>query len=233
MKKIYKIKRFSRLEDKFDNFSKEHPKITLTALGSLAGGVIGGNFFGKKGFLLGSLAGGILGYKGGNAFAREEKLKKDNLSNPKKYLKPILDKNPMDYKKLGLNFPQEFYKFIQINKQFIPIAEKYIIENKILWEPKIIILDPEMIQNEKDGIVDSEKRGLPIFADPEHFDDTWIVWYSETKTFDFDIDVRDGKGSYSSLKKILVQYLSDDISSGEVENNPLDKEYLNFIKRML
>ncbi len=230
---IYKIKRFSSFENKFDSFSKKYPKFTTATILGLGGGALGGSLFGKKGFVLGSLLGSGLGYKIGANSEKYEKSKEEIFRNPKNYLKDLLDKNPMDYKNLGIDFPPELYKLIQVNKQFIPIAEKFIKENKVLWKPRIIVLEPETIQYDKDNIIDSEEDGLIVLADPEHFDDTWIVWYPKTKTFDFDINVKDGKGSYSSLKKILVQYLSDDISSDRVENNSLDEEYLNFIKRML
>lgn len=228
---IYKVKRFSSFENKFDSFSKKHPKFTTATILGLGGGVLGGSLFGKKGFVLGSLLGSGLGYKIGVSSEKYEKSKEEIFRNPKNYLKDLLDKNPMDYKNLGIDFPPELYKLIQVNKQFIPIAEKFIKEYKVFWEPGIILLDPKMILNEKEGVGDFEERGLLILADPEHFDDTWIIWYPSTKTFDFDFDLKNGKGSFSSLKKILIHFLEEKMNEGETSD--LDKLYLNFIKKML
>ena len=230
---IYRIKRFSSFESGFDSFSKKYPKFTTATILGLGGGCLGGSLLGKKGFVLGSLLGSGLGYKIGANSEKYEKSKEEIFRNPKNYLKDFLDKNPIDYKNLGIDFPSELYKLIQVNKQFIPIAEKFIKENKVSWKPGIILLDPKMILNEKEEVEDFEERGLLILADPEHFDDTWIVWYPSTKTFDFDFDLRNGKGSFSSLKKILIHFLEEKTNGSGDKVLDLDKLYLNFIKKML
>lgn len=256
---VYRIKRFSYQKEKYQSFKDRIRETSVAGLFGAALGVIPGVIFGsllpvKGGAKYGAIIGAALGAYGvgkmnwkltskeevdkrNKKIEERQKRDEEHIRNSRPWLKPVLDKNPLEYRKLEMHFPQEFYKLIQINKMFIPIAEKYIKENKTLWWPKFVVTEPRVLQSE----LNDDCSEHIIMLNPEQADDTWIVWYPETGTYDFDIS--GDRGRFSTLKEALIEALETEIEfaddsyllehSEEEPRLELDRIYLDFIRKKL
>lgn len=170
------------------------------------------------------------------------------LSNPSKYLNELFDTDNKIVKikaignEFGYKFPEELYKLIKIQNDFIPTIETWIKQNNIIWAPSTIFLvdSPDFIRQNIDflGDIESEKEvlsrdGVILLTHPEYSDDTFIVWYPDTNTWGFGFE--NGKGKFKTLKEALISYYRDELSDGYLDKNIkfLLKRYLNFIKEKL
>lgn len=252
------LKRFSERE----SYRSIKQRIKDTSISALFGAAIGvipgiilGSIFGSRGTKYGAMIGAGLGAYGlgkmdwkhgsneevdkrNKILEEKEKREAKYINNPKTFLNPLLNKKDSDYKDIGL--PKEFFKLLQINRQFIPIAEKLIKEHKTLWSPRYIIPEAKVLKSWRED--SDDEGGVIILIDPNHSDDTFILWYPEDNTYStdsYDYERED------SLKDILVQCLSDDIEFSlenddhllrhgiELPRIEIDKAYLDFIKKRL
>ncbi len=254
---IYKIKRFSKKKEAEMSFGDRVRETSVAALFGGLLGVIPGTIVGsllpikgstKMGALLGAglgaYAAGKVNWKFTSKEAIEErerrkqeiaKKNEEFIKNPKSYLNPILNKKDSDYMDQGL--PKEFFKLLQANRTFIPIAEKLIKKNKALWSPSYVVLEPNILKGWRENN-DEDEGGVTIMIDPEHADDTYINWYPEDNTYSTDFY---DSNREASLKKLLIKLLSINIEYSDDsyslkfgENDPrleIDKAYLEHIMR--
>lgn len=266
---MYKIKRFSASKigyrEKYKSTSsrlKSAAKTTAlgAGVGAMLGGLISPRGAKKLGAGIGAAVVGAFGARTDWKSTSKSSVDKRNkereardkkilsiINNPAKYLTEHLGQD-WDFSKLekliGCKMPSELYKLMKVNKQFIPIAAKLMKERQTLWVPEYEVSNPQYIINdiESIGLDDSLNDGLIIMYNPEMADDTWIVWYPKTNTYDFDFR-QEGKGKYKSLKSILIQALEWELEyyddTYELENDEEDpameitRQYLTYIKSKL
>lgn len=233
---------------------------------SAAAGAAIGNHFGDRAALIGALAVGIpvsiasaiFSYK---TDSDSEKLDKEIKESELKYKKEAAERALKDPKKVfiamsdskrkiaglknlekkyDVKFPPEFYKFIKLQEDFIPIAVKWVKDNNgmnaLKWNQVVWVASfAEWI--EEDAYYENiGELGFPIKViegtDPEYMS----IQYS-FKTTKFGWNAGTDRECYTPLKDIILYSLKEnlknnsDILSDEVKS--LAKLYENFIKTRL
>jgi hypothetical protein len=263
---IYKIKRFAKTIDLKDRVADASvASIFGAGLGIIPGALVGSILGGTKGARVGAAIGAGLGALSAGKLSWNltsknhadklnkelEKKRKDDekyIQNPKIFLNPILNKKDSDYKDQGL--PKEFFKLLQVNRQFIPLAEKLIKEKKVLWRPEFIVVgidSMKMWRNmfKKGGSwvfkdVNTDEDGVTIMINPDHADDTFINWYPENNSYSFDFnspnDFKTLKEALTEALSLAIEFSDDEYLLRYGEDNPkleIDKIYLEYLQRNL
>ena len=226
------------------------------AYGAIPGGTVG-LLGGKKGAVIGALTTGIpigaisatASWKGSSKSSIDQenkyiaktnaeiaKFEKDAVKDPKWAFAQLAGSREKiaGYKNLekkyGIEFPSEFYKFIKLQEDFIPIAVKWVKDNNgkssYYWNDVIpLVYDPEMV---KDWISHGENVFDVIYFE-DHSDD-FIAYCPETKEFMSWGMMNDG----TNLKQAFLKFI--DVQKLNCSDNALRslaKLYENFIRTRL
>lgn len=215
-------------------------------IGAGIGGALGAFGFGKLGMKMTSKE-----YidQVNDSIRRSNEREKEIKKNPRLLFKDLEDdvKIIQDFKKLEskykMKFPDQFYKYIKLRKQFIPtlvnLYKKY--KNSIdLWS-LILGIDKDYTEAWiKENIYDNNSVGvIALLYDKTRADDTWITYDTDTKKFGYDID--QNSNNFNSLKEVLLDYLESELELVEYAGYGIDPEeqrelitiFSNFIKNKL
>lgn len=229
-------------------------------------GILGGIKGMRTGAIIGASIGALLGTKlgwnsGSNKNINWENKRRENLrnriNNPEKYIQDLFkDDNSISIElksieaKYDINFSKDLYKLLQIRKQFssqiINWYKKYSedvdseISLKLLDVPRSVMYDifPNAVDADLEVSIDEDNPNCAVLIDPGQADDTFIVYFTKTGKYGFDIAAEDGK--YNSLKSAIIDLCKDNIDfckeyKDEESNAVLDlwNKWMKFISQKL
>lgn len=229
-------------------------------------GILGGIKGMRTGAIIGASIGALLGTKLGwnsgskKSIDRENKIReglRNRVNNPEKYIhdlfkydKSIIYELKSIEAKYDIKFSKDLYKLLQVRKQFsnqiIDWYKKYSNDVdsdtrlRLLDVPKSIMYDifPDAIGADLEVSIDENNPNCAVLIDPSQADDTFIVYFTKTKTYGFDIAAEDGK--YNSLKSAIIDLCKDNIDfckeyKDEESNAVLDlwNKWMKFISQKL
>lgn len=211
---------------------------------------------------LGALLGSKLGWESGSKRnidwenKRREELR-DRIDNPEKYIHDLF-KNDQNIiyelksieAKYDIKFSKDLYKLLQIRKQFsnqiIDWYKKYSNDVdqgtclRLLGVPRSVMYDifPNTVGADLEVSIDEDNPNCAVLIDPGQADDTFIVYFTRTRTYGFDIAAEDGK--YNSLRSAIIDLCKDNIDfckeyKDEESNAVLDlwNRWMKFISQKL